>query len=233
MGIVVAIDGPSGSGKSSTSKSVAMRSTWDYLDTGALYRGLTWIALQNDLADASSVLKALKSSPLRFVVDPLEPRLFSGDTEITDAIRTVEINENVSKFAAMPELRAELLKLQRKIISDSKRGIVVEGRDIASVVFPDAPVKVFLSADTEVRAQRRALEDQQRAGGASVDVRSTVAGLEQRDALDSGRAVSPLTRLADAVHIDATHLTLVEVVALVADLVVSAGSAMREDGPHG
>ena len=134
MGIVVAIDGPSGSGKSSTSKSVAMRSTWDYLDTGALYRGLTWLALQNDLSDASSVLKALKSSPLRFVVDPLEPRLFAGDTEITDAIRTVEITENVSKFAAMPELRAELLKLQRKIIADSKRGIVVEGRDIATVV---------------------------------------------------------------------------------------------------
>ena len=207
MGIVVAIDGPSGSGKSSTSKSVAMRSTWDYLDTGALYRGLTWLALQNDLTEASAVLKALKSSPLRFVVDPLEPRLFVGDIEITDAIRTVEITENVSKFAAMPELRAELLKLQRKIISDSKRGIVVEGRDIATVVAPDAALKIYLTADLSARAARRDAEENSAQG-----IENVAQSLSSRDELDSTREVSPLALAPDALTIDSTFLSLEETV---------------------
>ena len=207
MGIVVAIDGPSGSGKSSTSKSVAMRSTWDYLDTGALYRGLTWLALQNELTDASAVLKALKSSPLRFVVDPLEPRLFAGDTEITDAIRTVEVTESVSKFAAMPELRAELLKLQRKIISDSKRGIVVEGRDIATVVAPDAALKIYLTADLTARAVRRDAEENSVQG-----IENVAQSLSSRDELDSTREVSPLALAPDALTIDSTHLSLEETV---------------------
>ena len=199
MGIVVAIDGPSGSGKSSTSKSVALRSTWDYLDTGALYRGLTWLALQQNLVEPAAVLKALKSSPLRFVVDPLEPRLFAGDTEITDAIRTVEVTENVSKFAAMPELRAELLKLQRKIIADSKRGIVVEGRDIATVVAPEAALKIYLTADLAARASRRDAEENSAQG-----IENVAQSLSNRDEVDSTRAVSPLTLAPDAVTIDST-----------------------------
>ena len=156
--------------------------------------------------------------------------------DVSRAIREEDVTGAVSYVSAVPQVRARMVQMQRDIVSRAAaqgRGSVVEGRDIASVVFPNAPVKVFLNADTEIRAQRRALEDQERAGGSPVDVRSTVAGLEQRDALDSGRAVSPLTRLADAIHIDATHLTLAEVVALVADLVVNAGSIMREDGPHG
>ncbi len=211
MGIVVAIDGPSGAGKSSTSKAIAIRAGWNYLDTGALYRAVTWLALENKTEDAATILKALKSSPIRFVSDPTSPNIFAGDIQITHAIRGTSVTENVSRISAMPEIRAELLNIQRKIIAQADRGIVVEGRDIGSVVVPDAALKIYLTADINARAVRREIETEDK----SVDVKTS---LENRDSIDSTRTISPLTVAFDAVEIDSTNLDLDETVERIWEL---------------
>ena len=211
MGIVVAIDGPSGAGKSSTSKAIAIRAGWNYLDTGALYRAVTWLALENKTEDAATILKVLKSSPIRFVSDPTSPNIFAGDIQITHAIRGTSVTENVSRISAMPEIRAELLNIQRKIIAQADRGIVVEGRDIGSVVVPDAALKIYLTADINARAVRREIETEDK----SVDVKTS---LENRDSIDSTRTISPLTVAFDAVEIDSTNLDLDETVERIWEL---------------
>ena len=205
MGIVVAIDGPSGAGKSSTSKAIAIRAGWNYLDTGALYRAVTWVALENNCVEAAEILKALKSAPIRFVSDPNSPDVFAGDTQITHAIRGTSVTENVSRISAMPQIREELLGIQRKIISQAPRGIVVEGRDIGTVVVPDAALKIYLTADLDARAYRRENETDDK----SVDVKSS---LENRESIDSTRTVSPLAMAFDAVEVDSTNLDLDETV---------------------
>jgi len=211
MGIVVAIDGPSGAGKSSTSKAIAIRAGWNYLDTGALYRAVTWVALENKCTEATDILKALKSAPIRFVSDPNSPDVFAGDTQITHAIRGTSVTENVSRISAMPQIREELLGIQRKIISQAPRGIVVEGRDIGTVVVPDAALKIYLTADLDARAYRRESETDDK----SVDVKSS---LENRDSVDSTRTVSPLSMAFDAVEVDSTNLDLDETVERIWEL---------------
>jgi GTP-binding protein len=211
MGIVVAIDGPSGAGKSSTSKAIAIRAGWNYLDTGALYRAVTWVALENNCVEAAEILKALKSAPIRFVSDPNSPDVFAGDTQITHAIRGTSVTENVSRISAMPQIREELLVIQRKIISHAPRGIVVEGRDIGTVVVPDAALKIYLTADLDARAYRRENETDDK----SVDVKSS---LENRDSIDSNRTVSPLAMAFDAVEVDSTNLDLDETVERIWEL---------------
>ncbi len=206
MAIVVAMDGPSGAGKSSTSKLIAIRAGWNYLDTGALYRGLTWLSLNNELTDESEIIAALKRSPLRFVSDPQNPLLFCGDTDITNEIRSNEINENVSRISAMPKVRAELLIVQRRIIDAADKGIVVEGRDIGTVVAPSAPLKVYLTADLDIRAVRRESEIEDASAGVA-EVRQS---LDDRDLIDSTRKISPLTRASDAVEVDSSSLSLDE-----------------------
>jgi GTPase len=155
MGVVVAIDGPSGAGKSSAAKAVAHRAGWNYLDTGALYRAVTWLALENKCEEAFSILQLLKDHPIRFDADPTSPQVYAGDVQITHSIRGHSVTENVSRISAMPEIRKQLLILQHQIIDASDRGIVVEGRDIGTVVAPDAGLKVFLTADLDARARRR------------------------------------------------------------------------------
>ena len=211
MGIVVAIDGPSGAGKSSTSKAIAIRAGWNYLDTGALYRAVTWVALENNCIEAAEILKALKSAPIRFVSDPNSPDVFAGDTQITHAIRGTSVTENVSRISAMPQIREELLVIQRKIIAQAPRGIVVEGRDIGTVVVPDAALKIYLTADLDARAYRRENETDDK----SVDVKSS---LENRDSIDSTRTVSPLAMAFDAVEVDSTNLDLDETVERIWEL---------------
>ena len=211
MGIVVAIDGPSGAGKSSTSKAIAIRAGWNYLDTGALYRAVTWVALENNCIEAAEILKALKSAPIRFVSDPNSPDVFAGDTQITHAIRGTSVTENVSRISAMPQIREELLVIQRKIITQAPRGIVVEGRDIGTVVVPDAALKIYLTADLDARAYRRENETDDK----SVDVKSS---LENRDSIDSTRTISPLAMAFDAVEVDSTNLDLDETVERIWEL---------------
>lgn len=211
MGIVVAIDGPSGAGKSSTSKAIAIRAGWNYLDTGALYRAVTWIALENNCIEAAEILEALKSAPIRFVSDPNSPDVFAGDTQITHAIRGTSVTENVSRISAMPQIREELLGIQRRIISQAPRGIVVEGRDIGTVVVPEAALKIYLTADLEARALRRENETDDK----SLDVKTS---LENRDSIDSTRTVSPLAMAFDAVEVDSTNLDLDETVERIWEL---------------
>ena len=211
MGIVVAIDGPSGAGKSSTSRAIAIRAGWNYLDTGALYRAVTWIALESKAETTQEIISAIKSMPIRFVADPHDPNIFAGDTQITHAIRGNSVTENVSRISAMPAIRHELLSIQRSIIDRAEKGIVVEGRDIATVVAPDAALKIYLTADLDARAVRRENETEDK----TIDVR---ASLDTRDAIDSSREVSPLAMAIDAVEVDSTYLDLDETIERIWEL---------------
>jgi GTP-binding protein len=209
--IVVAIDGPSGAGKSSTSKLVAKRAGWSYLDTGALYRAVTWLAQNEKVTSTEDILAALKRHPLRFVANPSAPQIFVGDTEVTNEIRSDVVTQAVSAISAIAEIRAELLTIQRKFIASAERGIVVEGRDIGTVVAPDAALKIYLQADLQARAERRSSEI-----NASTDAVSD--SLNARDEVDSSRTVSPLVKAMDAVLIDSTDLSLEETVEWVWEL---------------
>ncbi len=213
MGVVVAVDGPSGSGKSSTSRGVASRLGLRYLDTGAMYRAITWWMLRAgvDVQDPAAVAARVDEPEIVSGTDPSAPTITVDGTDVALAIRTEEVTAAVSPVSAVPEVRARLLELQRATIG--RGGIVVEGRDIGSVVAPDAAVKVFLTADPAARAERRALEE----GGS--DVAATRESLLSRDRIDSGRAASPLTMPDGAVHVDTTTYTLDQVVARVVDLV--------------
>ncbi len=210
MPIIVAMDGPSGAGKSSSSKALAKRANWNYLDTGALYRGATWLALNKKITNQTELVLALRDEKLTFNPDPNKPNLKCGKVDITEAIRSEEITSNVSTFAAMPEVRAELLTLQRKIIEEAQRGIVVEGRDIGTVVAPQSQLKIFLTADLEARAKRREAE-------LNTD-KDLTESLALRDEKDSTRQTSPLEKAIDAVEVDSTEINLEETVELIWEL---------------
>lgn len=211
--LVVAIDGPSGSGKSSTSRGVAARLGLRYLDTGAMFRAITWWMLRHDVdvTDPEAIAARAAEPVIESGTDPLDPTILVDGEDASVAIRSDEVNAAVSSVSAVPAVRARLLELQRAII-ESAGSIVVEGRDIGSVVAPDAPVKLYLSADPEARAVRRAAE----AGG---DVVATQESLLARDRIDSGRVTAPLTMADGAVHIDTTPYTLDEVISQVVALV--------------
>lgn len=217
--LVVAVDGPSGSGKSSTSRGVASRLGLRYLDTGAMFRAVTWWMLQHgvDVHDPGAVADRVGEPRVESGTDPSAPTIGVDGTDVSEAIRGPEVTGAVSPVSAVPEVRARLLDLQRAVIGDG--GVVVEGRDIGSVVAPDAQVKVFLSADAAARATRRALEE----GGS--DVTATRESLLARDKIDSTRTSAPLVVPDGAVHIDTTDLTLEQVIDRVVGLVeaVEAG----------
>ena len=212
--IVVALDGPSGSGKSSTSKSIAIRAGWNYLDTGALYRAITFIALSIKSENPKDVIAAVIETPISFISDPRDPQVFVGDKNVSVEIRSNEVTDHVSKISALPEIRAELLDLQRKIIAKADRGIVVEGRDIGTVVCPDAALKIYLTADIAARAFRRDAEQKEESRG----VAAVEESLATRDEIDSTRTVSPLAMATEAVHIDSTELNLEETVERIWEL---------------
>lgn len=212
--IVVALDGPSGSGKSSTSKNIAIRAGWNYLDTGALYRAITFIALSIKSENPRDIIAAVIETPISFISDPRDPQVFVGDKNVSVEIRSNEVTDHVSKISALPEIRAELLDLQRKIIAKADRGIVVEGRDIGTIVCPDAALKVYLTADISARAVRRDAEQKEDSRG----VAAVEESLATRDEIDSTRTVSPLAMATDAVHIDSTELNLEETVERIWEL---------------
>ncbi|WP_242498079.1 (d)CMP kinase [Nocardioides glacieisoli] len=214
--LVIAVDGTSGSGKSSTSRGVAERLGLRYLDTGAMFRAMTWWLLSEgvDVHDAEAVAAVAGRPRIESGTDPLAPTITVDGVDVSVEIRSAEVNAAVSPVSAVPAVRTRLLDLQREVIGEG--GIVVEGRDIGSVVWPQAEVKVYLSADPDARAERRAAEE----GGA--DLASTQQSLLERDRIDSGRATAPLTMADGAVHVDSTHLTLDEVVETILAL---AGSA--------
>ena len=205
--LVLAIDGPSGSGKSSTAKAIALRANWSYLDTGALYRAVTYLALEKKIESEDEIVKHLESSEIVFDTNPADPKIFVNDKDVSAEIRLQRINDFVSKISAMPTVRKVLLELQRKYIADAPIGIVVEGRDIGTVVAPQAQLKIYLHADIDARAQRRENEMIE-----SIDRNEVGKSLASRDEVDSTRAVSPLMQAEDAAVIDSTRLSLQEVV---------------------
>lgn len=219
-GIVVAIDGPSGSGKSSTSRGVASRLGLRYLDTGAMFRAITWWMLHEgvDIQDPAAVAARVADVVIESGTDPLGPTITANGVDVAVEIRSEEVTGAVSRVSAVPEVRARLLGVQREVIGAALQGpgIVVEGRDIGSVVYPDADVRLYLSADPAIRAVRRAAEE----GGS--DVTATHASLLARDRIDSGRATAPLVMAQGAVHIDTTPYTLDEVIDQVVALVQDA-----------
>jgi len=208
--VVVAIDGPSGSGKSSTSRAIARRAHWSYLDTGALYRAITWLALEKNCEDENVLVDLAIENEISFKTDPLDPRVYVGGIDISEAIRSLRITDKVSEFARMPRIREYLLGLQQTLIESATNGIVVEGRDIGTVVAPDAPLKIFLYADIKARTDRRENEMQEKVSTEVVE--KSLAG---RDAIDMSRAVSPLRPAEDALEIDSTYLLLDEVVDVI------------------
>jgi cytidylate kinase len=213
VGVVVAMDGPSGSGKSSTSRGVATALGLRYLDTGAMFRAMTWWMLEHgvDTEDAEAVAARADAPLLVSGTDPQAPTITVDGTDVAGPIRGAAVTSAVSAVSAVPAIRARLLREQRDIIGAG--GIVVEGRDIGTVVAPDAAVKVYLTADPDARALRRAAEQ----SGSDVD--ATRADLARRDAIDSGRVAAPLTMAEGATHIDTTPYTLQEVVDRVVALV--------------
>ena len=219
-GVVIAIDGPSGSGKSSTARGVATRLGLRYLDTGAMYRAMTWWMLQHgvDVDDADAVAAAAPGVTLEVGTDPTAPTIAVDGTDVAGPIRGPEVTTAVSAVSAVPGVRGLLVQRQRELIGTG--GIVVEGRDIGSVVVPEADLKVFLVADAQARAARRAAEQ-----GRSAEAAATHADLLRRDQLDSSRAASPLQQASDAVVVDGTGMTLDEVVSYVSEMAVD-----RRDG---
>ena len=214
--IVVALDGPSGAGKSSTSKGIAIRAGWNYLDTGALYRAVALTALNIKSDETKDILAALAVNRISFNPDPKKPQVFLGEKDVSEEIRTLNVTNKVSLVAADPEIRAELLTLQRSIIAKAERGIVVEGRDIGTVVYPDAALKVYLTADIDARTSRRENE----IADDSVTTDLVAQSLTSRDEIDSKRKASPLAMASDAVLIDSTELNLEETIERVWELLV-------------
>lgn len=218
--MIVAIDGPSGAGKSTVAKAVAKELGFSCLDTGAMYRAIAWQALQNGVAldDEPALGEIARTYDIAFghvEGDPVPRRVFIGDTEATDAIRTAEIDRAVSPVSAAPAVREALLDQQRRI--GNAGDYVVEGRDIGTVVFPDAAVKVFLTASDEERAHRRVRQNADRGIG-SIDYDEVLADLRRRDAADSSRATAPLRAADDAVRIDSTSHYIEEVIEQICSL---------------
>ena len=205
--LVLAIDGPSGSGKSSTSKAIAIRANWSYLDTGALYRAATWLALENKTSEEETLVDLLERNLITFNTNPNDPRIFVNDKDLTDEIRLHRINDVVSSISSMAGVRKKLMEIQREYINNAPIGIVVEGRDIGTVIAPNAQLKIYLHADIDARTQRRAGEITE-----NLAINTITQSLESRDEVDTTRAISPLAQAEDAAVIDSTRLTLQEVV---------------------
>ncbi|MFI9551797.1 (d)CMP kinase [Nonomuraea endophytica] len=220
-GLVVAMDGPSGSGKSSVSRGVARALRLRYLDTGAMYRAMTWWMLQQgvDVADPAAVAARCGEPEIVSGTDPDGPAIHVGTTDVAGPIRTGEVTGSVSAVAAVPEVRTRLVALQREIIGAG--GIVVEGRDIGTVVWPEAAVKIYLTASAEARALRRTAE----LSGTTVEAQQ--AAMARRDTLDSTRKADPLSMADGAIELDTTPLTLQEVIDAVLSVVA------RQGGPGG
>ena len=206
----IAIDGPAGAGKSSVAKVLARRLGCIYLDTGAMYRAVTWLALQKQVAfdDMEGIKDLLQTIELEFKdVDGMQ-HLYCNGTDVTEAIRTPEISANVSAVSMIPQVREAMTAQQLKIAAGSD--VLMDGRDIGTTVLPNARYKFFLTASLEERARRRALELEQK--GIAVDMEQLIADIALRDKKDSEREVSPLKQAEDAVLIDTSSLTFDEVV---------------------
>lgn len=220
--LVIAIDGYSSCGKSTTAKAVASLLHYAYVDTGAMYRGVTLFLLEQgiDFADLAGIEQALRDISISFRRNRRTGRneLFLNSANREDDIRQMRISNSVSEVSVIPMVRHAMVAQQQRM--GRKRGVVMDGRDIGTTVFPDAEVKIFMTAEVELRAQRR--QDELAAKGELVALDDIIENLRKRDHLDSTRTESPLRRAADAVLLDTTHITISEQVDFVLDRVSSA-----------
>lgn len=208
--LIVAIDGPAGAGKSTVARMVAKRLGLLFLDTGAMYRAVTWKAMQEGvpLDDEAAMTRLASETPITLIPGENGDRVRVGEEDVTDAIRSPEVTRNVSQVAAHAGVREILVERQRELGKNG--GVVAEGRDIGTVVFPQAPVKIFLVASPMERARRRAKDLE--AKGHTVNLDELAAEIARRDAYDSNRAVSPLKPAPDAVHVDTDAMGPTQVV---------------------
>ena len=218
---VIALDGPSGSGKSTVARGLAGTLGWRYVDTGATYRAATLAVLRagTDLSDADGITAVVAAADIELSTDPAVAGVRLDGDDVTAVVRGPEVTAAVSAVSAVPAVRTQLVALQRRLAGE--QGAVLEGRDIGTAVFPDAPVKVFLDASAEVRASRRAADTD--AGVAGGTVEAVAVDLARRDRLDSSRTTSPLHAADDAVHLDSSSLDAAQVVARVLSLAQDAG----------
>ncbi len=207
---VLAIDGPAGSGKSTVSREVATSLGWAHLDTGAYYRAAAYLVLLEgvDPSNIDEVARLVAHADF----DQRDGRMFIGDMDVSEMIRSPAVNAVVSQVAAVPAVRSEMVRHQRSWVGRFGNAVVVEGRDIGTVVFPDAPVKIYLTADPAERARRRALES-----GENLSV--VEASIRSRDAIDSSRTASPLRPASDARQVDTTGHSVEEVVDMIVAIV--------------
>lgn len=208
--IVIAIDGHSSCGKSTMAKSLARILGYVYIDSGAMYRAVTLYALRNgwisnSVPDVEKIIAGLKNIKITFTWDKITEKniTFLNGENIEDEIRRLEVSQNVSPISTIAEVRHEMVKQQRE--NGKNKGIVMDGRDIGTVVFPDAELKIFMTASPEIRAQRRYLELQEK--GAKSDFSDILKNVEERDKIDSTRAISPLKKADDALVLDNSHLS--------------------------
>ena len=221
--LIVAIDGPAGAGKSTAARLLAAELGYTLLDTGAIYRVMALRARERGIAwdDGPGVAALADGLSLSFQLDGALNRVFAGGEEVSTLIRTPEISDGASRVSALPEVRAALLGLQRRI--GAAGGVVVEGRDIGTVVFPDAEAKFFLTANTDERARRRVAE--LTAAGKPVDSAQTRAEIVARDTRDSTRAAAPLKKADDAIEIDSSTMSPYAVLARMAEVVAARTGA--------
>jgi len=218
---VVALDGPSGTGKSTVARALAIELGLRYLNTGAMYRAVTWAVLQAgvELDDDLRVAEMARRSAVHVTTDPHDQRVSLDGRPVEGEIRSSEVTAAVSAVSAVPEVRSRLVEQQRALIGAG--GIVVEGRDIGTVVAPDAPLKIFLTASHDTRVRRRARQD----GAESADLMAASEALRRRDVYDSSRALAPLRPAADAVLVDTTTVPVHEVVKRLVDIARDRGIA--------
>ncbi|MBU1095773.1 MAG: cytidylate kinase [Ignavibacteriae bacterium HGW-Ignavibacteriae-2] len=217
--MIVAIDGPAASGKSTAAKKLAELLGYVYLDTGAMYRAITYIALKNNIVDdIDKVIKAVKGLDISLKFENSVTRVFVNDEEVTDFIRTPEVSEKVSEISRIPEVRTELVRLQKQM--SEKGSIVAEGRDITTVVFPNADVKIYMNASADVRTERRYKEFIEK--GMDVKIDDVRENLKKRDEIDSGREISPLRKTEEAIEVDTTNLTVEEELTKIVALIKKA-----------
>lgn len=212
--MVIAVDGPSGSGKSSISKESANRLGFNFLDTGAMYRSVTWFCVTENLDDEDLIIERINNKDFKLDIstDPIKDQVKVNDEDVSKIIREDEITSQVSHFAAMPKIRQFLVSKQRELVKESDSGIIVEGRDIGSVVLPEADFKIFITANDDVRAKRRAIQ-------IDSNENDVLVAQRKRDLLDSSRKVSPLVIPDGAVILDNSDLDFEQSVAKFIEIV--------------
>jgi cytidylate kinase len=221
--LIVAIDGPAGSGKSTSAKLIAQKLGYLYIDTGAMYRAITFVAInQNIMEDTEAIVKTAENSDIKLKYINGTTQVFVNGVDITEDIRTHELNDKVSTVSKIAGVRKALVKKQQMMKNEGE-GIVMEGRDIGTVVFPDADVKIFLTAALDERASRRAKEYERK--GKGVSVHKIKSNLSMRDAIDSTRDTNPLIKADDAIEVDSSKISIEEQVEIIFKQVKKAAMA--------